>query len=73
MNQLPPAARLMGIGWYFAVCIIAGVMGGFFLDEAAGTTPLMTLIGMTLGLVLAFYGAYRMLIDVLRADQDRKE
>ena len=63
----------MGIGWYFAVCIIAGVMGGFFLDKAIGTTPLMTLLGMLLGFVVAFYGAYRMLVDVLRADQDRKE
>ena len=73
MNGLPPAARLMGIGWYFAVCIIAGVMGGFFLDKVTGTTPLLTLLGMMLGLVLAFYGAYRMLIDVLGADQDPKE
>ncbi len=73
MNQLPPAARLMGIGWYFAVSIVAGVLGGFYLDKVAGTTPWLTLLGMLLGFVVAFYGAYRMLIDVLRADQDRKE
>ena len=73
MNQLPPAVRLMGIGWYFAVCIVAGVLGGFYLDKVTGTTPWLTLLGMLLGFVVAFYGAYRMLVDVLRADQDRKE
>ena len=73
MNQLPPAARLMGIGWYFAVSIVAGVLGGFYLDKLAGTTPWLTLLGMLLGFAIAFYGAYRMLIDVLRVDQDRKE
>ena len=73
MNQLPPVARLMGIGWYFAVSIVAGVLGGFYLDKLAGTTPWLTLLGMLLGFALAFYGAYRMLVDVLRLDQDRKE
>ena len=73
MNGLPAAARLMGIGWYFAICIVAGVLGGFYLDKVAGTTPWLTLLGMLLGFVVAFYGAYRMLIDVLRPDQDRKE
>ena len=73
MNQLPPVARLMGIGWYFAVSIVAGVLGGFYLDKLAGTTPWLTLLGMLLGFAVAFYGAYRMLVDVLRVDQDRKE
>ena len=73
MNQLPPVARLMGIGWYFAVSIVAGVLGGFYLDKLAGTTPWLTLLGMLLGFGVAFYGAYRMLIDVLNADQGRKE
>lgn len=73
MNGLPAAARLMGIGWYFAICIVAGVLGGFYLDKVAGTTPWLTLLGMLLGFGIAFYGAYRMLIDVLRPDQDRKE
>jgi len=65
MQQLPPAARLIGIGWYFAVCIVAGVVGGVFLDRLADTTPLLTLLGLALGLLTAFYGGYRMLMDVL--------
>jgi len=65
MNQLPPAARLIGIGWYFAVCIVAGVVGGVFLDRLADTTPFLTLLGLLLGLLTAFYGGYRMLMDAL--------
>ena len=73
MDRLPPAARLIGIGWYFAICIVAGVVGGYFLDQVANSRPLLTLLGMLLGLVIAFYGGYRMLLEVLRPDRSRKE
>jgi F0F1-type ATP synthase assembly protein I len=75
MNRLPRTTRLIGIGWYFAVCIILGLVGGVLLDRVAGTEPLLTLIGLTLGLLLAFYGGYQMLMDVIRPepDKDKKE
>jgi F0F1-type ATP synthase assembly protein I len=65
MQGLPPAIRLIGIGWYFAVCIVAGVVGGVFLDRAVDTTPWLTLLGLALGLLTAFWGGYRMLQEVL--------
>ena len=73
MNRLPPTARLIGIGWYFVVCIVLGIVGGVWLDQVAGTAPLLTLIGLFLGLVIAFYGGYRMLMDVLGPHEGRKE
>jgi F0F1-type ATP synthase assembly protein I len=76
MNRLPPTVRLIGIGWYFAICIVAGLVGGFFLDNVAGTTPLLTILGLLLALVVAFYGMYRMLTEVLasqRADKEKTE
>ena len=73
MDQLPPTARLIGIGWYFAVCIILGLVGGVLLDRVAGTEPLLTLIGLALGLFLAFYGGYQMLMEVIRPKKDEKE
>ncbi|MEX1254970.1 MAG: AtpZ/AtpI family protein [Dehalococcoidia bacterium] len=73
MDRLPPAARLIGIGWYFAVCIIAGTFGGLLLDQVAGSRPLLTLLGMLLGLVVAFYGGYRMLVDTLVIGQRRSK
>ncbi len=66
MDRLPPTARLVGVGWYFVVCIVGGVIGGLLLDELAGTRPWLTMLGLALGLLAAFYGGYRMLMDVLR-------
>ena len=71
MDRLPATARLIGIGWYFAVCIVVGVVGGFLLDKAVDTVPLFTLLGLMLGLFTAFYGGYRMLREVLESDQQR--
>lgn len=73
MNRLPPAARLIGIGWYFAFCIVMGVVGGVLLDRVADTAPWLTLLGLLLGLVVAFYGGYRMLIEALGPRLGRKE
>lgn len=73
MNRLPTTVRLIGIGWYFAVCIVFGVVGGNLLDRAADTTPALTLVGLLLGLLAAFYGGYRMLMDVLGTNRERKE
>ena len=73
MNRLPPAARLIGIGWFFVVCIVGGLIGGLFLDSLTGTEPLLTMLGLLLGLVTAFFGGYRMLMEVLGTYQDPKE
>jgi F0F1-type ATP synthase assembly protein I len=73
MNRLPPTVRLIGIGWYFAVCIVAGVIGGALLDGVADTKPLLTLLGLTLGLILACYGGYQMLMEALQPDKKKEE
>lgn len=65
MRNLPPALQLIGIGWYFATCIVLGVLGGLWLDDQADTRPLFTLLGVGLGLLTAGYGGYRMIRDVL--------
>jgi hypothetical protein len=54
--------ELMGIGWYVAISIVLGLGGGLWLDGILGTSPAFTLIGLTVGLVIALYGAYRMVI-----------
>lgn len=73
VNRLPPTARLIGIGWYFAVCIVLGIVGGVLLDRAIDTTPLFTLLGLLLGLFAACYGGYRMIMDALAAGQRRSD
>lgn len=72
MDRLPPAARLIGIGFYFATCIVGGIVGGLLLDVQVFDRPVaFTWLGLALGLFLAFYGGYRILMDVLQPD--RKE
>jgi F0F1-type ATP synthase assembly protein I len=65
ITRLPPTARLIGIGWYFAVCIVLGIGGGVALDKWLDTTPWLTLLCLALGLFFAFYGGYQMLTEVL--------
>ena len=73
MQQLPPTARLIGIGWYFVVCIVGGLVGGVLLDRVVDSRPILTMIGLLLGLFFAFYGGYQMLKEVLETNQGTKE
>ena len=57
--------RLVGIGWYVAVCIAGGGLGGLWLDNRLGLSPLFTLVGLGLGIAVAFAGMYKMLMAVL--------
>jgi Putative F0F1-ATPase subunit Ca2+/Mg2+ transporter len=70
VQRLTPAIQLLGLGSYVAVCIAGGTIGGYFLDAALGTGRILTLAGLALGLVAAFYGGYRMLMDTI-ADINR--
>lgn len=73
MARLPPAVRLFGIGWYFAFCIILGIVGGLLLDRFLDTRPALTLVGLFLGLTLAFVGGYLMLLEELGLRRPRQK
>jgi len=62
---MPPAVRLLSIGWYFALCIVGGTVGGLLLDNLLDTKPILTLAGLFLGLLLAFWGGYKLLMQVI--------
>jgi hypothetical protein len=55
----------MGIGWYFATCLILGVVLGRWADGRTDLEPTFTLIGIGLGLAVALVGGYRMLIPFI--------
>ncbi len=59
------ALRLTGLGWYIALCIVLGVVGGVWLGKLTGQAALMVLIGTVLGSVIAFYGVYRMVLPAI--------
>ena len=52
--------RLIGLGWYVAFCLVAGILGGLWLDQQLRLTPLFLLLGLAAGLGAAFWGIYRM-------------
>ena len=69
-ERLALALRLMGIGWYVAVCIAGGTYGGFLLDRKLELSPLLTLLGLGLGIAVAVVGMVRMLLAVFTANTD---
>ena len=60
-----PAARLVGIGFYIALCIVLMTLGGRELDKVLNTGKALTVAGLGLGLVLGLYGGFLQLSEVL--------
>lgn len=75
-SWVAPAAYLLGIGWYIAVCILLGVFIGHWVDGATGLKPTFTLIGILVGLLVAGFGAARMVQRFIRgfgAEDSRRD
>ena len=63
--------RLLGIGWYVALCIVGGGLGGVWLDGRLGfDQPVCSAIGLLAGVGLAVFGMYRMLMALLAGEPD---
>lgn len=65
--------QVVGVGWYLALSLLAGIIGGWWLDNRLDTLPIFTLIGLVGGSVLAFYGAYRMVRPLISPDDDTED
>ena len=77
-GRMGTVLRLLGIGWYVALCIIGGGIGGIWLDRWLDTGPALTLTGILVGVAAALVGMYRMLMAVLSApaafvEQDKEQ
>jgi len=72
MGRWGLALRLIGVGWFVGLSILLGVWGGLWLDEKFGTAPVLVIAGLILGLVVAFYGVYRMLLPLMRNKRDKE-
>ena len=69
MNKWVPALQVTGIGFYIAACIVGGALVGWWLGDKR---PLYMIIGLLVGLVLAFYGAYRMIQPLIKTKDDKE-
>ena len=59
------ALRLVGVGFFVGISILGGVVGGLWLDSKFNTSPILAIVGLLLGIVVAFYGVYQMLLPLL--------
>jgi len=71
MGRWEAALRLTGVGFFIGGSIALGVFGGLWLDKKFGTSVIW-LVGLILGLVVAFYGVYQMLLPLMRSKQDKE-
>lgn len=54
----PGIQDLLSIGAICGVMIGIGVFAGYLLDRAAGTSPLLTFVGLAFGILGAATGSY---------------
>ncbi|MFC2006240.1 AtpZ/AtpI family protein [Chloroflexota bacterium] len=73
MGRWQGTLRLVGVGWYIGVCIVSGVVGGLWLDKKLNIAPIMVIVGLILGVVIAFYGVYRMVLPNISKRQNKGE
>ena len=71
MDKRLAALGMVGVGFFVAGSIILGVLGGRWLDGRLNSEPLFLIIGLLLGIVVAFYGVYTMLRPLMDDKQDK--
>ena len=70
MNRWETALRLTGVGFFIGGSIFLGVVLGLWLDSKLNTRPILVIVGLLLGIAVAFYGVYRMLIPLMGNKRD---
>jgi F0F1-type ATP synthase assembly protein I len=58
--------RVGGIGWFVGTAIALGAYGGYWLDRQFDTAPVLTILGLALGVLTAFVGMIRLLSAIRR-------
>ena len=64
MSRRVAALRLVGVGFFIGGSILIGVFVGRWLDIKF-STQFFWILGLILGIVVAFYGVYRMLLPLM--------
>ncbi len=72
MPRWVAALRLVGVGFFIGGSILLGVVAGQWLDARLNSEPTWMIVGLFLGLIIAFYGVYRMLLPLMGNKQDKE-
>ncbi len=73
MHRWQTALTMIGVGWYIAGSILLGVLAGLWLDNKFDTKPLFVVAGLILGIIVAGYGVYRMLLPLISNNQNKED
>ena len=71
MGRWEAALRLVGVGFFIGGSILLGVFVGRWLDTKFDT-HLFWIIGLILGIVVAFYGVYQMLLPFMGSKRNKE-
>ena len=58
--------RVGGIGWFVGTAVTLGAYGGYWIDRQFDTAPILTLLGLVIGVLTAFVGMLRLLRSIRR-------
>jgi len=72
VSRLVAALRLTGVGFFIGGAIAGGVFAGLWADSKFNTEPFLVIVGLLLGIIVAFYGVYQMLLPLMRSKRDKE-
>jgi F0F1-type ATP synthase assembly protein I len=78
MNDLGKASAYIAlfseIAFVLLVAVLAGVLGGYWLDQCLGTIPIFVLVGFAIGTTGGAIGCWRLIARFLAQldDDDRR-
>jgi len=72
MSKWVAALRLVGVGFFIGSSIVLGVLAGLWLDSKLNTEPVLVIVGLILGIVVAFFGVYQMLLPLIGNKRDKE-
>ena len=65
MSRWVVALRLGGVGFFIGGSIVLGVLAGLWLDSRLNTGPILVIVGLILGIAVAFFGVYQLLLPLI--------
>ena len=71
MSRWGAALRLIGVGFFIGGSIFLGVWGGLWVDSKLNMS-LFWIVGLLLGIIVAFCGVYRMLLPLMSNKRDKE-
>ena len=71
MGRRVAALRLVGVGFFIGGSISLGIFAGRWLDTKLDT-QFFWIAGLILGIVVAFYGVYQMLLPLISNKRNKE-